>query len=401
VPDLIHLDRSFTRSPLELLRRLQTESPVARVTLWNDVSVWLVTRHSEARAMLTDPRLSKDRVQALTVFPPKGDASSETDLLDNMLHRDPPSHTRLRKLVMKAFTPGAVGRLRSRIVEVADGLLDEIEHRAARGPVDLVDTYAMPLPIRVIGELLGVPERYAGEFSCVVAPIFDSAAGEDKADATKRALALLADLIEQKKRNPGEDLLSGLTAHADDGDRLDDKELVAMVFLLIAAGYETTAHLIGNAVLALLRNPDQLDALRSDPSLTPSAIEEFLRFDSPVNLATTRLSTAAIEVGDTTIPPNEFVMISLLAANRDPNQFHEPDRLDIARKGNSHIAFGHGIHFCLGAGLARLEGQIALDRLLARFDHITIDAHQRLEYRHSTLVHGLVSLPVHLAHTQR
>jgi cytochrome P450 len=396
VSDVIYLDRSFTRNPLDVLRRLQIEGPVARVLMWDRVPVWLVTRYSEARALLNDPRLSKSRVEALKLFAPKHDASYETDLVDNMLQKDPPDHTRLRKLVMKAFTPGVVAQMRTRITAIADGLLDEIEHLADRGPVDLVASYAMPLPVRVIGELLGVPDRYADEFGSVVVPIFDSASREEKVAASARANALLADLIDQKKRSPGEDLLSGLIGSADGGDRLSEEELFAMVFLLIAAGYETTAHLIANAVLTLLRNPDQLDELRNDPSLLPSAVEELLRFDSPVNVATVRFTSAPIRIGETAIPANEFVMISVLAANRDASQFREPDRLDIARRSNGHLAFGHGIHYCVGAPLARLEGEIALDRLLTRFDGITLDECQQLEYRHSTLVHGLMTLPVHL-----
>jgi cytochrome P450 len=183
---------------------------------------------------------------------------------------------------------------------------------------------------------------------------------------------------------------------AYDGDRLTENELFTMTFLLIGAGYETTAHLISNAVLALLRNPQQLDALRRDRSLLPQAVEEFLRFDGPINVATVRFTNAPVRVGMTEIPANEIVLISLLAANRDPRQYIEPDTLDIAREGIAHLGFGHGIHYCVGAPLARLEGEIAVDRLLARFDEITIDENLRLEYRDSTLVHGLETLPLHL-----
>jgi cytochrome P450 len=392
--DLIRLDRSFTRDPLKVIRQLQLEGPVSRVLMWNKVPVWLVTHYSEARSLLNDPRLSKSRAEVVRLLPSKKD-SYGIDLVDNMLAKDPPDHTRLRKLVLKAFTPHAVERMRPRISEIADELLDEIERQAADGPVDLVETFAMPLPIRVIGDLLGVPYRYADEFMAVVVPIFDSATGAEKRDATARATSLLTDLIEQKKRSPGDDLISGLIAAAEDGDRLTEDELFAMTFLLIAAGYETTAHLIGNAVLALVRNPSQLDAIRRDFSLLPNAVDEILRFDSPVNVSTVRFTNAPIQVADAEIPAGEFVMISLLAANHDATQFGEPDTLDISRKGNAHLAFGHGIHYCVGAPLARLEGQIALERLLTRFD-LGIDGDRGLEYRDSTLVHGMETLPVNL-----
>jgi cytochrome P450 len=393
--DLAYLDRTFTRDPLDVLRRLQLDGPVSRVLMWNRAPVWLVTRYSEARALLNDPRLSKNRLEALRVLPPKRD-SFEADFVDNMLHKDPPEHTRLRKLVMKAFTPRVVAQMRPRITDIADELLDDMQRRADRGPVDLVETYAMPLPIRVIGELVGVPDRYADEFMSVVVPIFDATSRDEKKAATARATALLTELIDQKKRKPSDDLLSGLIEAAYDGDRLTENELFTMTFLLIGAGYETTAHLISNAVLALLRNPQQLDALRRDRSLLPQAVEEFLRFDGPINVATVRFTNAPVRVGMTEIPANEIVLISLLAANRDPSQYIEPDKLDIAREGIAHLGFGHGIHYCVGAPLARLEGEIAIDRLLARFDEITIDENLRLEYRDSTLVHGLETLPLHL-----
>lgn len=390
--DLVYLDRSFTRDPLKALRELQREGPVSRVMMWNKVPVWLVTRYSEARSLLNDPRLSKSRLEVVRLLPSKND-SYGIDLVDNMLHKDPPDHTRLRKLVLKAFTPHAVARMRPRIKEIADDLLDDVERQAGDGPVDLVETYAMPIPIRVIGDLLGVPDRYAADFMAVVVPIFDASTRDEKRDATAQATTLLKDLIEQKKRSPGDDLLSGLIAAADDGDRLTEDELFAMTFLLIAAGYETTAHLIANAVVAFVRNPGQLDAIRGDLSLLPRAVDEVLRFDGPVNVSTVRFTTVPIEVAGIEIPAGEFVMISLLAANHDASQFGEPDRLDISRKGNAHLAFGHGIHYCVGAPLARLEGQIALERLLTRFD-LRIDGD--LEYRDSTLVHGLETLPVTL-----
>jgi cytochrome P450 len=210
---------------------------------------------------------------------------------------------------------------------------------------------------------------------------------------------LLAGLIADKRKNPGQDLLTALLEASDNGDRLSKSELLATTCLLIVAGYETTVNLIGNGILALLRNPSQLEALREVPSRMPNAVEEFLRFDGPVNIATTRFTTTPIQVGDVTIPANELVMIALLAANRDGDQFEDPDRLDIDRKPNAHLAFGHGIDYCVGAPLARLEGEIALAKLLARFDRMALDGTATLEYRNSTVMRGLKALPVRFGET--
>jgi cytochrome P450 len=333
----------------------------------------------------------------VALFPPGTEGGYDSPLNAHMLHSDPPDHTRLRKLVNKAFAVRAVAHLRPRIERIAEELLDGIEAAAAHGAVDLIESYALPLPMRVIGELLGVPAEYREQFRVGVERILTTVdpAG---ARATMEMLAdLLTRLIAGKRAAPGEDLLSALVQVSEDGDRLSEQELLATTYLLILAGYETTVNLIGNSFLALLRNPVQLRALRAAPDQLPEAVEEFLRFDSPLNLATLRFSTTEVRIGDVTVPAGEFVMISLLAANHDSARFDHPDQLDIGRASNPHLAFGHGIHYCVGAPLARLEGEIALGRLLARFGSVRLVDPDALRYRNSTLMRGLQALPVRLA----
>ena len=295
----------------------------------------------------------------------------------------------------KAFTARAVARLRPRIYEITDALLDDV---AEAGTVDLLDAFAVPLPTTVICELLGVPAEDRHRFR---AWLFSLLSGASPEEFRRDAMALtefLSGLIADKRRTPGEDLLSELVHVSEQGDRLAEGELVPMAFLLLLAGHETTVNLIGNSVLALMENPGQLAALRADPSLLPNAIEEFLRFDGPVDVATLRFTTEPVRVGDTEIPAGEFVMVSLLSANRDAGRFPGPDRLDITRQAGGHLAFGHGIHYCVGAPLARLEAEIALGKLLRRFGTIELDGDPgALRWRASTLFRGLEKLPVRVS----
>jgi cytochrome P450 len=387
--EIAQLDPSFTRRPMNLLRRLQAEAPVSRAVMWGSVPVWLVTRYEEAKALLADPRLSKDRDTGLNLLPPNNSGELATELTRHMLQADPPDHTRLRKLVVKAFTARAVEQLRPQIETIADELLDEIDTSA---PVDLIASYAGPLPVRVISELLGIPVR--SRFRAVLGPFLNQSSGEQKQAGADELITMLTALIADKRRQPGADLTSALIHATDDGEQLSESELLATLTLLIIAGHDTTVNLIANGVLALLRNPSQLAALRADPTLMPAAVEEFLRYGSPVNIATIRFTTEAIHVGDVEIGPDQFVMISLLAANHDARHFTDPDELDITRKPNSHLAFGHGIHHCVGAALGRMEGRIALTKLLDRFQHLERATSEPIEYRDSTIIHGPVTLPV-------
>ena len=391
------LSRAFIQDPHSLYRRLSAQAPAHRVEIWGEGHAWLVTRYAEARALLADPRLSKNWQGLTGFFPPANHDPHRSLLNSHMLQQDPPDHTRLRKLLTKAFTAGSVRRMRPNIEAIADELLDRIAVAAADDPVvDLIQSYAVALPLGVIGSLLGVPPADRDRFRRLVEPSLISIDPAELATAENALIELLNGLIAQKRRLPADDLLSALVHTSDVDDVLSPDELLSTAYLLILAGYETTVNLIGNGVLALLRNPSQLAALREDPWLMPSAVEEFLRFESPLNTATMRFTTEPVRVDDVEIPAGQLVLVALLGANHDFRQFDHPDRLDVSRDPNPHLAFGHGIHHCLGAPLARLEGEIAIGRLLARFDRITLDDNVILQYRNSTLMRGLTALPVHL-----
>jgi cytochrome P450 len=393
----IRLDRMLAHDPWAVYEQLRSPGPVCPVIVPGDLPGWLVTRHADARLLLDDRRLSKDRRRAAHLYPDPDNGLHALPLSDNMLNFDPPDHTRLRTLVSKAFTARTVARLRPAIQRIADDLLvtmaaDVAEH----GSVDLLDALAFPLPIAVISELLGVPhddrERLRGWSKA-----FTSGVPLAELNRTAHEVSTyLADLVIAKRAQPTDDLLSDLVQVSDEGDRLSETELAAMALLLVVAGHETTVNLIGNSVLALLRHPDQLAALRADPALLPGAVEEFLRYEGPIHIATTRFTTEPVQVGDVTIPADEFVFISLLEANRDAERFPDADRLDITRAAGGHLAFGHGIHYCLGAPLARLEAEITLGALLRTFDTLSLAGEPtELEWRGSSLIHGLRRLPIH------
>jgi cytochrome P450 len=392
----IRLERSFVRDTRSVYEMLGTDAPPRPVIMPDGVPGWLVTRYTEARALLDDRRLSKDHARAAELFPDGLAAGHRTPLGAHMLNADPPDHTRLRKLVNKAFTSGAVARLRPRVEEITDELLaGTAAAMTADGEADLLETLAFPLPVAVISELLGVPHSDRERLRAWSRAFTSGAPAEATWRAYQEADTYLRSLVAAKRDEPAEDLLSDLVRVSDEGDRLSEDELVAMAFLLLVAGHETTVNLIGNGVLALLRHPDQLAALRADRSLLPGAVEEFLRYDGPLHMATVRFTTEAVPVGDVLIPPGEFVMISLLAANRDGTRFDDPERFDVTRQPGGHVAFGHGIHYCVGAPLARLEGEIAFGRLLDRFATLELarDAGE-LTWRGSILMHGLRDLPV-------
>ncbi|RBM20098.1 cytochrome P450 [Prauserella sp. PE36] len=393
------LGDDFVQDPHRIGRLLREEGPVRQVTLRRGLPAWLVTSYAEARSLLADPRLAKDASKRPQLFPraATGDEPSPFSrmIAAHLLNSDPPDHTRLRRLVAKAFTGRTVARLRPRIEQIADELLDDL---AGSAEVDLVESYAFPLPITVICELLGVPSEDRDRFRAWSATLISPADADELGRASHELAAYLITLLDRKREAPADDLLSDLVHTSDEGDQLSQAELVSMAFLLLVAGHETTVSLIANGVLALLREPDQLAALRADPSLLPGAVEEFLRFDGPINLATLRYTTEPVRVGDVELPENAFVLVSLLAANRDEARFPDPDRLDITRSANGHLAFGHGIHYCVGAPLARLEGEIAIGRLLHRFGDLRLaGAEDGLRWRDSTLVHALESLRVRLS----
>ncbi|MGY4650123.1 cytochrome P450 [Mycobacterium sp. URHB0021] len=387
--EISFLDIGFTQQPHLILDRLRAAGPVSRAIMWGGVPVWLVTRYQEAKALLADPRLSKDNDKIQTLFPPNHNGAFQSSMNSNMLQSDPPDHTRLRKLVVKAFTARAVENLRGRVEEIADHLLEQIDDR---GVFDLMEAFATPLPLQVISELVGIQTSNNKLFRDSVMALSDQTDRQEKDTARATLSGLLAEVIADRRKKPAGDLLSRLIEATDQGDQLSEQELMATCFVIIGAGFETTVNLIGNGVLALLHNPAQLAELRADASLLPGAVEEFLRFGSPVSTATPRFTTVPITVGDVEIPPNEFVMISLLSANHDERHFDLPAMLDIARKPQSHLAFGHGIHYCIGASLARLEASTAFERLMTRFPHMKLDNTRPVVFRDSTLIHGLEAL---------
>ncbi|HVV23890.1 MAG TPA: cytochrome P450 [Pseudonocardiaceae bacterium] len=393
VTEPVRLDKRFAREPWSVYPALRADVPARPVIMPDGVPGWLVTRYAEARMLLDDPRVSKDLARGVELFPSGTAGPYGQPLAGHMLNADPPDHTRLRGLVSKAFTPRAVARLRPRIEEITDGLLDTV---AGEDVIDLMDAFAFPLPIAVISELLGVPHADRERLRAWVRAIVSGAPADVQQVASDEVLVYFRSLVADKRAVATEDMLSDLVRVTDGGDRLTEDELVAMAFLLLLAGHETTVNLIGNSVLALIRNPDQLKALRDDPALLPAAVEEFLRFEGPLHIATLRFTVADVPVGDAVIPAGSFVMVSLLAANRDPERFASPDELDIGRSATGHVAFGHGIHYCLGAPLARLEMEIAIGRLLDRFDVALVGDVESLRWRGSTLVHGLRNLPVRL-----
>ena len=384
------LDKAWIQDPWPWYDEMRRQGPLRRVTMPDGVAGWLVTDHAQARALLDDRRLSKSVARARPLFPPGMAGSYATRLAEHMLNDDPPNHTRLRKLVTKAFTSRAVSRLRPQIEHIVDELLDGID-----GETELIESFAFPLPIAVISELLGVPHEDRSRIRAWSKIFVAGVTGEPLAAAARDQEQLLRDLIKAKRAVPTEDLLSDLVHVSDEGDQLSEDELVAMAFLLLFAGHETTVHLLGNAVHALLTNPKQQELLRGDPSLMPGAVEEFLRVGSPIHIATLRFTTEPVTVDDVEIPAGEFVMVSLLAANADGARFDDPRELDVTRAAGGHLAFGHGIHYGLGAPLARLEGEIAIGRLLARFPSLRLAVDPAdLRRRTSTLVHGLRELPV-------
>ncbi|MCO1655828.1 cytochrome P450 [Pseudonocardia sp. S2-4] len=357
-----------------------------------DGEVWFISRHADVRAALADPRLSKDWRYTL---PPEQRAEHPATPIPMMILMDPPEHTRLRKLVSRSFTLRRMEALRPRVAEIARRLIDDLP---ADGPVDVMSRYAFMLPVLVICELLGVPAEDRDDFAAWSNDMVDSAdRSEGMAnDSSAKLYGYLSELIAAKRENPDDALISALIEVADDdGDRLSEPELVAMAMMLLIAGHETTVNLIGNGLLALLTHPDQRALLRERPELIGSAVEEFLRWDSPVHTTPARFAVEDVEYSGVTIPAGSVVVLSLAAANRDERRTADAAELRIDRDASGHVAFGHGLHHCLGAQLARIEGQEAIGALIARRPDLALAVDpDELVYRRSTLVRGLKQMPV-------
>lgn len=356
---------------------------------WSErVGAWVLTRHADVSELLRDDRFSAERGRAQAGYQPNAPKS--------MLSADPPDHTRLRTLVNKVFTARAVEALRPRIQQIVDGLLD-----AAGGSMEVIGDLAYPLPVTVIAELLGVPasdrERFrdwTNAIAVALGPILDPETGRRAGEASEALRAYFADVIAERRHAPGDDLISQLIAVEERGEALSPDELLVMCNLLLIAGHETTVNLIGNGLLALLRNRSELERLASTPGLGRTGVEELLRYDSSVQM-TSRVPAEDVEIRGVRVREDERVICLIGAANRDPDVFHEPDRLALDRTPNPHLSFGGGIHFCLGAPLARLEGQIALETLAKRFPRIEL-VDERPTFRPAIVLRGLEALNVTL-----
>ncbi|MBD3009710.1 MULTISPECIES: cytochrome P450 [unclassified Streptomyces] len=364
----------------------------------NGTRLWLVTGYAPVRQALSDPRFAKDSWQIMRILRDRRIQAHQEifsqALSHHMLNTDPPEHHRLRHMVNKGFTQRRVRRLRPRIEQITDQLLDAVQ---GQDSVDLIEALAFPLPITVMCELLGVPEEDRRTFRAWTNAFVLAVEPEVFRDASVSMDAYIRELVAAKRATPGDDMISAL-ATEDSESALDDEEIAAMAVLLLAAGHETTVNLIGNGALALVTHPDQFAALRADRSLLPGAIEEFLRYESPVNQATLRFTKEPVEIGGVLIPEDEFVMVNVDSANHDPERFPQPGRLDLKRDARGHVSFGHGIHFCLGAPLARLEAEVVFTKLLDRFETIELATPvAQLEWRSSTLMRGLESLPLRMA----
>lgn len=399
--------------------RLRELGPATRVDFSNGRQLWLITRYNEASEVLKDHhRFSNEVTRVLTegeyeqrfqqavqgLTPEQQAMAAETDrvLGQHLLDLDPPDHTRLRRLVAIPFTPKYIEGLRGRIEEIASSLLDAAVERArstGSRRMELIDDFAYPLPLTVIAEMLGIPEEDRENFrvwsraavSFSPAEPFDP----DISEKLIEFIAYLRVLVAEKRANPGDDLLSGLVVAESEGDKLTEDELLSMMFLLIVAGHETTVNLIGNGILALFDHPDEYARLRGQPELLKSAIEEMLRFLGPVELSLPRWVREDTRFAGVELRRGDQIMVLLASANRDESRFPEPDRFDISREPNRHLAFGSGIHSCLGATLARLEGQIAFTALLARFPELALAVpRDELEWRDGTFLRGLVSVQV-------
>ncbi|MGW1772712.1 cytochrome P450 family protein [Streptomyces sp. NPDC002104] len=383
----------FDADPYAFYERMRAQGPVHRIVLTagDPGPSWMIVGHEEARRALNHPALSKDW-RASGSF-----ADAELSAVNsNMLESDPPHHTRLRRLVSREFTARRMEGMRARIQQITDELLDAMAARPEHGG-DLIDALAFPLPMTVICELLGVPDLDRARFRYWSNEIVSPTSAEANAAANREMGAYLVELIGAKSKDPGEDLLSALIRTSDeDGDSLSSDEVIGMAFLLLVAGHETTVNLIANGVRALLAHPAQLAALRADlDGLLDGAVEEMLRYDGPVQHTTFRYAREPFDVGGTTIPAGATVFVSLGGADRDPARFADPGAFDIGRAPQGHLAFGHGIHFCIGAPLARMEGRIAIRSLLERFPDLAEDPEAGPPaWLPGSLMHGVSRLPL-------
>jgi cytochrome P450 len=382
----------FIVDPYPTLARIRANGPVSILHSDEGLPMWVIARYRDVRAALADPRFGQDVRRAQELADDRVEGTTLGSDMVHMLNSDPPDHTRLRRLIHGFFTAKRVAAMRPMVEQITATLLDGFDGRET---VDLVTDFAFPLPMLIICELIGFPpeDRFAyREWSTAVLT------HSDDSEAFDRAMGDLTDyitgLLRQRRSDPRDDILTALLAARDQGQLTDD-EIVGMVFLLLIGGHETTVNLLGTATLALIRHPDQYRWLREHPAALPVAVDEFLRYESPVSMATLRFTTAPVDVDGVEIPAGELVLVSLGGANRDPDRFPDADRLVLDRADPGHLAFGHGLHRCLGAFLGRLEGEVALGRLLERHPELTLAGTEgTLRWRNTIMLRGLESWAV-------
>lgn len=388
----------FKEDAYEIYKESRKVQPILFVNQIEIGKEWLITRYEDALPLLKDNRLKKDQAN---VFPQDTknmylSVDNSDHLTTHMLNSDPPNHSRLRSLVQKVFTPKMISQLDGRIQRIADDLISEIERK---GTLNLVDDYSFPLPIIVISEMLGIPKEDQAKFRIWSHAVIASPETPEEIKETEKQLSdfitYLQYIVDVKRKNPKEDLVSALILAENEGQKLSARELYSMIMLLIVAGHETTVNLITNTVLALLENPKQLQLLKDNPKLIDSAIEEGLRYYSPVEVTTARWAAEPFQIHDQTIQKGDMVIIALASANRDETVFENPEVFDIMRENNRHIAFGHGSHFCLGAPLARLEAKIAITTLFKRMPELQIKGDREdIKWQGNYLMRSLEELPL-------
>jgi cytochrome P450 len=391
--------REFRLNPYPFYARLRAEAPVYPVTLPDKQTAWLVTRYEDVITVLKDEqRFVKNRRSAMTTqqiaklpwIPPMFRIMES-----NMLDKDGDDHARLRGLIHKAFTPRRIEQMRERVQTLANELIDSAQQR---GSMDLIHDYALPIPLTIISEIMGVAPRDQERFHRWTKRIVDLSASSNALlgiPALIQMTGFLRRLIKDRRAHPQDDLLSALVQAEEAGDKLNADELLTMVLVVLLAGHETTVNLIGSGTLALLEYPDQMALLREKPELTKTAVEELVRYSNPVAEATERYALEDVTLQGVTIPKGNMVLAVLASANRDERQFSHADRLDITREDNRHMGFGQGVHYCVGAPLARLEGQIALRTLVDRLPNLRLKVTpDQLRWRPGLSVRGLEALPV-------
>ncbi len=392
--------QDYSRHAYEIFTQIRRNTPIFQQPgLDGHTPIWFVSRFADVEAVLKDDRhftLDYRKVFDAAQIPEMRGSQTMQMVNNHLLTKDGEDHRRLRSLVTQAFTPRRISAMRPRIQAIADALLDQVEKD---GRMDLVDSYAFPLPITVIAELLGIPAEdrntFRGWSDIFVRPALDEEAQAKFMQMAMAFVAYLSNLFKERQKNPKDDLISALIQAEEAGDRLSTEELFSMVILLIVAGHETTVSLIGTATVGLLTHPETMQRLKEHPEQMPQAVDEFLRFDPPVNRAITRVVAEDVTLGNHSFLRGDLVIVLLGSANRDDAQFSLPDQLDIDRDAHNHIAFGRGVHYCLGAPLARLEGEIAFNTLLQRLPGLRLAVPvEQLEYRTVPLFKAYTHIPV-------